>query len=219
MPSDVYDVLLELLKDDPELPTWLLKNLFHVEVPDYRFADRYTTEDRQTRPMHSEGETRYSDHDDQASMGAVMEVALDRDSRRLWRWKRCVVLLEEELDAPVRLLLFIPDPAIASWYQRHIEADTSSAPLRPYVFTRPEMPRTMNVDLAWEHPALIMLSAYCHATDPDVDDMFPAVAVAVRSGIAARELAYDDHMRSWLPEAVASRWANYLLTAADPAAN
>jgi hypothetical protein len=217
MPSDAHEVPIQLVKEDPELPAWLLRNHFHVDVPEYKFANAYATDARQTRTMHSDGATRYSDHADKASMGAVTEVQLGRDPRKLRTWKTYVALLEEDLDVPVRLVLFIPDPAIASWYWRLLRTDgTSSIPLQPYMFSRGEMPPIVDVDLAWEHPALVMLSAYCNAGEPGIDDMFPAACVAVRSGDEARELAYNDYMLSWLPEAAAARWRDYMTTTAGP---
>lgn len=135
-----------------------------------------------------------------------------RDPAKRRTWKLYVAQLEAELDVNAALLVYCPNPVVARWYRRMFESEGLSLLLRPLVFTPHEVPVVMDVEVARANPALAVLSAVCHGGHAEVDEMFPALAEALRALGPHRAILYYDVVLAGLPVAARARWEAFMTT-------
>ena len=134
--------------------------------------------------------------------GAVYEVQLGRDPRKLGSWKLYIGHLEAEFQIKASLVVFVPDPAVARWYRDQIAADTrSGARLHPRLFTAADVPLAADVGRAAARPAPVLLAATCHLDDAEIDVMFPALLAALDALDPEKKIFYDDATVGRLPAA------------------
>jgi hypothetical protein len=207
-----------LAKADPDVVAWLLTNVFEVKVPNYDHARVHATDVRVMVPAtyHADTMLLYCDMADQPLLGVVLEVQRSEVRRKLRTWKLYVAQLEAELEVSVALLVFCPDPTLAGWYRRLLEPDGSSLTLRPLIYTPEDVPLVLDVVLARANPALAVLSALCHAGQAELDEMFPALAEALRSAGPKKEFLYYDIVLAGLPPAARVRWEAFMTTTLEP---
>jgi len=124
-----------------------------------------------------------------------------------------VAQLEVELTVNVALVVYCPKPALAERYRDMFESEGLSLPLRPFIFTPPEVPLVTDVELARANPALAVLSAICHGGKAAVDAVFPAIAEALRALGPKKAILYYDIVLAGLPPAPRARWEAYMSTA------
>ncbi|HET8659094.1 MAG TPA: hypothetical protein VFM55_08870 [Micromonosporaceae bacterium] len=193
---------------------WLLGNLFDLRVPDYHHTRAQTIDVwvQVPRTHHTVSMVLFCNLDDRPLLAVVLEVQRGRD-RTKWRtWKLYVAHLEAELNVNAALVVYCPDPAVARWYKNMFECEGISLPLRPFVFTPDDVPLVADVQVAQAHPALVVLSAICHGDHAEVDDMFPALAEALRSLGSKRAILYYDVVLAGLPAAARARWEAFMTT-------
>jgi hypothetical protein len=214
MPSGEHESPVALAKLDPDLVAWLLATVFEMKVPDYDHARLQDTDVRimVPRTYHADGMVLFCDAADKPLLAVVLEVQRSRDETKRRTWKLYVSQLETELDLAVALVVYCPDAAVAGWYRRLCEQDGSSLLLRPFIFTPDEVPLVVDVDLARANPALAVLSAICHGGQPEIDDMFPALAEALRSLGPSQAVSYYDVVLAGLPAAARARWEAFMST-------
>src|SRR5262249_25062612 len=126
--------------------------------------------------------------------------------------KLYVVQLEAELNVNAALVVYCPDPAIARRYRGMFEFEGLSLALRPFIFTPHDVPLVSDVELARANPALAVFSAICPGDDAEVDEMFPALAEALRAHGPEKAILYYDIVLAGLPEAPRVRWEAYMTT-------
>jgi hypothetical protein len=217
MPSAEHETPIALAKLDPGLVAWLLANLFDVKVPDYHHARSQATDVRVVIPRtyHADGMLVFCDATDQPVLAAVLEVQRAWDPGKRWTWKLYVAQLETELTVSVALVVYCPDPALARRYRDMFDFDGISLLLRPLIFTQSDVPLVVDVELARTHPALAVLSALCHAGQPEVDAAFPALAAALQALGSKKAILYYDIVLAGLPEAPRTRWEAFMTTTLD----
>ena len=74
------------------------------------------------RTYHADGMVLFCDAAGRPPMGAVLEVQRGWDITKLCTWKLYVAQLEAELDVATVLVVFCPDPAIATWLRPAVTA-------------------------------------------------------------------------------------------------
>jgi hypothetical protein len=212
MPSGEHESPLALAKLDPDLIAWLLANVFDVKVPDYHHARTQAADVRMLVPRtyHADGMVLLCDPSDRPVLAAVLEVQRGRDPTKRRTWKLYVAQLEAELGVDAALLVFCPDPAVARWYRRMFDADGLSLSLRPMIFTPGDIPLLADVGLARDNPALVVLSAICHAGQAEVEALFPALAQALRTVGPDRAVLYYDVVMAGLPPAARTQWRAFM---------
>lgn len=141
MPSAEHESPVALAKLSPDLLAWLLVNLFDIKVPAYHHARTQATDVRVMVPRtyHADSVLLFCDSDDRPLLVVVLEVQRGRDPRKRRTWKLYVAQLEAELDAPVALVVFCPDRAVAGWVER-LDLDGLCLSLRPLLFTPDDVP-------------------------------------------------------------------------------
>jgi len=113
------------------------------------------------------------------------------------------------------LVVFCPDPSIARRYLGMFEFEGLSLPLRPFIFTPKDVPLLVDVEQASASPALAAFSAICHGRDAEVDEVFPALAAALRTLGPAKAILYHDIVLAGLPQAPRARWEAFMSTTID----
>jgi hypothetical protein len=157
------------------------------------------------------------DATDRPLLVVVFEVQRGRDNDKPLVWKLYLAEVEKTLRVPSALVVYCPDPAIAGWCRRRVERTNGpSLPLRPLIFTPADVPVVLDEKLARAHPTLAILSAVCHAREPDIDQMFPAVLAAMRSVDAKTAVSYYDVVLSGLPTEARARWEAFMTITAGP---
>ncbi len=214
MPSGEHETPIALAKLDPGLVVWLLAHLFDVKVPDYDHARAQPTDVRVVVPRtyHADGMLLFCDAVDDPVLAVVLEVQRGWDPGKRWMWKLYVAQLEVELTVNVALVVDCPDPAIARRYRGLFEGEWLSLLLRPFILTPHDVPLVVDVELARANPALAVFSAICHGGDADVDEMFPALAQALRALGPKNAILYHDIVLAGLPQAPRARWEAYMST-------
>lgn len=206
-----------LAKQDPDLVAWLLVNLFDFKVPAYHHARTQATDVQVLVPRtyHADGMVLFCDAHDRPLLAVVLEVQRSRDRTKQRTWKLYVAQMEAELDAPVALLVFCPEPAVAGWYERQLELEGLCLTLRPLIFTPEQVPLVADLDLARANPTLTVLSAICHGDQTEVDDLFPALAEALQAVGPNRAILYYDVVLAGLPLPARARWEAFMTTAVE----
>ncbi len=214
MPSAEHETPIALAKLDPGLAAWLLTNLFDIKVPDYHHARTVATDVRVVVPRtyHADGMLVFSDSDDQPVLAVVLEVQRRWDSGKRWTWRLYVAQLEAELTVNAALIVYCPDAMVARRYRDMCEADGVSLLLRPLIFTPHDVPLIIETEVAQTHPALAVLAALCHASGPNVDAAFPALAAALQALGPSKAILYYDIVLAGLPEAPRTRWEAFMTT-------
>jgi len=77
------------------------------------------------------------------------------------------------------------------------------------------VPLLVDVEQALASPALAAFSAICHGRDAEVDEVFPALAAALRTLGPAKAILYHDIVLAGLPQAPRSRWEAFMSTTID----
>jgi hypothetical protein len=175
MPSAEHETPVALTRLDPDLPAWLLRNLFEVKLPDYDHARSHATDVRMMVPRtyHADSMVLFCDASDRPLLAAVPEVQRGWDLAKRRTWKLYVAQLEAELDVDAALLVYCPDPVISRRYRNLLEANGLCLSLRPLIFTPDDVPLVVDKDVARASPALAVLSALCHGDLAEVEAAFP----------------------------------------------
>jgi hypothetical protein len=215
MPTAEHETPIALAKLDPDLVAWLLTNVFDIKVPSYDHARAQPTDVRVLVPRtyHADGMVLFCDPADLPLLAVVLEVQRSPDRAKRRTWKLYVAQLEAELEVSAALVVFCPDPVLARWYERLVAADGLSLLLRPLIFTPDDVPLVRDVELARANPALAVLSAICHGGQTELDDMFPALAEALRALGPKRAILYYDIVLAGLPVPARVRWEEFMTTA------
>jgi hypothetical protein len=184
MPTAEHEIPLALAKLDPDMVARLLAAVFGVKVPGYDHARAQDTDVRiiVPRSYRADNMVVFCNSEDTPLSAGCLEVQRSRDLRKLRVWKLYVASLENELDADVILIVFVPGPAVGRWYCRQLEADgPSSVALRPWIFTPDDLPLVVDTATARADPELAVFSLICHAGEAGVDAAFPAILDLLRS--------------------------------------
>src|SRR5688500_12465024 len=90
------------------------------------------------------------------------------------------------------LLANLFDVKVPDYHHARSQATDVRVVLRPLIFTQSDVPLVVDLDVARIHPALAVLSALCHAEQPEVDAAFPALAVALQALGPRKAILYYD---------------------------
>ena len=217
MPTAQHEAPVALTRLDPDLPAWLLKNLFDVKVPDYDHARSHATDVRVMVPRtyHADGMVLFCDPSDRPQLASVLEVQRGWDLAKRRTWKLYVAQLEAELDVDAALLVYCPDPAISRRYRSLFATNGMCLSLRPLIFTPDDLPLIVDKDIARASPAMAVLSALCHGDAAEVESAFPALMEALRAVGQEKEPLYYDVVLAGLPAAARTLWEKFMTSLID----
>jgi hypothetical protein len=165
MPSLEHEMLVELLREHPELVLSLLRaslgipidgdvevaaspeNLTEIQPPERR-ADLVLI-------VRAPGSGA-------ASFAAIVEVQLRRDPRKRWTWPAYQAVLRSRLRCPVQIVVVTLDEDTARWCEEPIVLDDLGSRLCPVVIGPSQVPVVTEVERARCHPEVALLGVLAH---------------------------------------------------------
>ena len=214
MPSQLHEVLLLLFRNRPQLAPELLREVLHVELPDYTEVRIDSAELTQVQPTEYRADLVVLLLDDVPVLGIVLEAQLHRDDDKRFVWPVYVTNLRGRIRCPVTLMVISPDDAVARWCAQPIELGGGNV-FHAMVIGPSGVPIVTDEAVAMRDPELAVLSAMAHGrtADPDIAVQIAIAAIGASVGLdAERSVLYFDLVRASLGD-VAKR----SLQAMDPA--
>ena len=177
MLSFEHEILVELFRDNAELPVELLRACAGITC-DHARVERGSIDLSQVAPAryHADAVTVLRDRSDAPVTGVIVEVQRNIDSDKLLTWPVYVATLRAQLACAAVLLVVAPRPEVAAWARRPIELGHPGFCLSPIVIGYGDVPRIRDRAKASRLPELAVLSTIAH---PELE-----VAEAAISAIA-----------------------------------
>jgi hypothetical protein len=151
-----------------------------------RVAEATMTED-QAVERRADLVVELNDRSGRPVMGVVAEVQLCRDRRKRFTWPYYAAALRVRLQAPVRLLVVAPNPAVAGWAAKPIAMGHPGWTFVPVVLGPAAIPVVTDPREAAAEPELAVLSAIAHGERSE-----PEVGMRVAQAALGAALALDD---------------------------
>ncbi|MCX4247441.1 hypothetical protein [Paraliomyxa miuraensis] len=161
--------MVKLVTEYPELWPELLRRCLGIELPD----DVEVLQGPETvRQLHA------ADHTADGTMvvkrvcdGApvealVNEIQCKRDDDKWWTWPLHLAGIRARLKCPTTLVVLTPYQSTARWAARPIDVGRGRMTLRPLVIGPAQIPCTMDLDDARQHPALATMAVMVHGRRP-----------------------------------------------------
>jgi len=167
--TEHHEIILELLREQPEVITELLSAHVHVHVPRTATARTLEASANQLRPVELDADMVLSfEWGDQGEnkVLVVVEVQRSKKDEKLRSWPLYHAHLRRKSGGHVLLVVIATTDAVAAWARENIEIGQPASSFVPIVFGPAEAP-PMTPEEAWARPALAMLSAFVNLEHPD----------------------------------------------------
>ena len=120
MPSIEHEALLELFRNRPELAACLLRDVLHVELPQYAETRIESAELTDVQPAEYRADLVVLLYDNKPVYGIVVEVQRSRKTRKRYAWPVYATSLRARLRCPTCVLVYSPYKSIARWAAKPI---------------------------------------------------------------------------------------------------
>ena len=161
----------------------------------------YRTAANGNAPGDDAGDRSGNRDDDCAAEAIIVEVQLDRDSKKRRSWPRYITGVHSRLGCLATLLVITIDDRVAAWCARPIPLDRNGSVIRPLVLGPRTLPRVTDIEQASRFPELAVLSAVARGNDHDAAEI-AAVGLVACSGLdSPRSTRYADFIMASLDEA------------------
>ncbi len=191
-----------LLRNRPELTAELLSELLGVHLPSYDEVRFESAELSDVEPAEYRADlVVVLERDGKSVLAIVVEVQLNIDADKHYRWPAYLSGLRSRLRVPTCLLVIAPDRSVARWCAEPIETGHPSFVLEPLVLGPDGIPLVADVEQAERAPELAVLSTMAHGRG----DQALAVALAALGAASGlddeRSRLYADLVLSSIGEA------------------
>jgi hypothetical protein len=204
MPSMPHDSRVLLFRNRPELAVELLRDVLHVDLPDYREARIGTIDLTEIQPAEYRADVVIELVDDDPVGGIVVEVQRTTDEDKRLSWPAYAAVLRSRLKRKVCLLVVTTKESVARWARQPIELGGGNW-FRPLVLGPGAIPAVTDEAVARSDPELAVLSAMAHGKDRNIAQAATIAAAALDASItldADRSQLYYDLVLTSLSEAV-----------------
>jgi len=170
--TEHHEIILELLREQPEVISELLSAHVAVHVPRTATARMLEANANQLRPVEFDADMVLSfewgdrGEADVQEVLVVVEVQRSKKEEKLRSWPLYHAHLRRKSGGHVLLVVIATTDAVAAWAREHIELGQPASSFVPIVFGPAEAP-PMTPEEAWARPALAMLSAFVNLEHPD----------------------------------------------------
>lgn len=189
MPSDLHEILLDLVEHAPQVLSRLLPEHADLLPASLRATAQKTQAKQQTHVNADLVLEVCRDGRARPGLGLVVEAQLRVDERKALTWPHYVTSLHLQLALPAYLVVITLDPKVAAWAKGPFEV--GSMTLRPWVIGPQDIPAITDEGGAQEAPELAMMSALAHR-----DRLASAqIVTAIRKALDALDHPYRD--RYW----------------------
>ena len=202
MPSMAHEVFVDLFKNRPSLAAEVLIELLGVSLPPYTEARLASADLTEIQPAEYRADAVVVLLDGDAPVRVIIvEVQLAVDPRKRLSWPAYVTVSRAIHGCPAGLLVFAPDPVVASWCAEPIETGVPRFVLYPPVLNRTAVPVITDPEEAARRPELGVLSAMAHGQGEQGLTIAAAVLPAIRGLDDDRASLYYDLVYTSLHEA------------------
>jgi hypothetical protein len=216
MPSIEHELLVDLIRERPEVTVPLLHDKLGVELPGFKQVRLEAADLTDVRPTEYRADAvvtfRGPERADKPVLGVVVEIQLNRDGDKRWVWPVYVATLRARLRCPVLLLVVCPNAAVAAWCGAPIEIGHPGWVLSPLVLGPDRVPVVTDIEQVAGVVELMLLSAVAHGTHPNHKKILNALAFALSTDNPDRAVRYAEIASAVLPEPARPYWEE-LMTA------
>ena len=178
MPSLTHEVVLELLRNQPDLLPTLLQHIGHPEVPPDAIVRVGAADANLMVPVEYRADMVLLVGEPDPTIVFVIEAQLGIDLAKLLKWPAYLANLRVRYKCPVVLVIFTVDEAVMRWASQPIHLGGDSV-IVPIVFGPGNLPRIVDVEEARKCPALALLSALAYGKDENAAELVAAAKVAI----------------------------------------
>lgn len=169
MPSLEHAALVEMFRTNPRLLPYLLREVFHMPVPEALTITIAEAALDQVKPIEFRADLVLELRDpNQGSpqLAAILEVQLGPDEDKRYSWPAYLILGRSRHRCETCVIVLAPDPAVAVWAQRPIRIGPGNE-LRVHVLGPAEIPIVHDPAALAAFPELAVLAAIAHGNEPE----------------------------------------------------
>jgi hypothetical protein len=189
MPSLLHEGIIALVRERPELAAELLRELLHVEVPEFTEARLAEASLNDIVPTEYHADAVVLLVAGKPVFGIILEAQLQDDGNKRFTWPMYAVSARARFRCPFVLLVVTPDAATARWAAQSVDLGGGNI-WRPFVVGPEGVPVITEPDRAAREPQLAVLSVMAHGRGADVQ-----TAVAIASAAAAAAAGLPEALR------------------------
>jgi hypothetical protein len=158
MPSQMHEVLIEMVRERPAMVADLLAGPLGVQVPPFEKALLSSSDLTEIAPTEyrADGVVTLQDADGPA-LAVVLEVQLRVDPRKRETWPVYFATVHARLRCAVSLLVLCPDRLTANWCAEPIRIGDPGMVLTPVVLGPHKVPVVADIEQARAVPELAVL--------------------------------------------------------------
>ena len=194
MPSQVHEAFVFLFRNRPALAAEILRDVLHVEVPNYSEARIESSELTDMQPAEYRADLVVLLYEGVPVLGIVVEVQLQPDEAKWYSWPNYVTGLRARIRCDVYLLVVTSEDSVARWASQPIKLGGESR-IVPLVIGPSGVPVVTDEEAAKTDPELAVLSAMAHGQDADADQALKIAVAAMTASVgldATRSTLYSD---------------------------
>jgi hypothetical protein len=189
MPSLLHEGIIALVRERPELAAELLRELLHVDVPEFTEARLAEASLNDIVPTEYHADAVVLLVAGKPVFGIILEAQLQDDGNKRFTWPMYAVSARARFRCPFVLLVVTPDAATARWAAQSVDLGGGNI-WRPFVVGPEGVPVITEPDRAAREPQLAVLSVMAHGRGADVQ-----TAVAIASAAAAAAAGLPEGLR------------------------
>ncbi|WP_084654248.1 hypothetical protein [Nocardia altamirensis] len=176
MPSNLHEIIIELVRRRPELIAELLTSVLGMSLPEHDGARLDSTDLPDIEPTEYRADAVVTlTAATKPVLSVVVEVQLQPDKDKIWSWPVYLTTLRARLRCLVLLVVVCPNQRAATSC-RHPITVAPGFVLTPVVLSPNDVPMVTDPDVAAAHPALAVLSAIAHRHSTERDAILKALA-------------------------------------------
>jgi hypothetical protein len=205
MPSLEHEMLVELLREHPELVLALLRAAFGLTTDGDVEVAASPENLTEIQPPERRADLVLivrSPGSGVATRAAIVEVQLRRDTRKRWTWPAYQAVLRARLACPVHVVVVTLDEDTARWCAEPIDLDGLGSLLRPLVIGPSRVPVVTEIERARRHPEIALLGVLAHRRDAVAFTAARALLFALDAVDEDRARWYADIVLGFVDEAV-----------------
>ena len=165
MPSLEHEMLVELLREHPDLVLTLLRAAFGIAIDGDVEVAASPENLTEVQPPERRADLVLivrAPGSGVATHAAIVEVQLRRDARKRWAWPAYQAVLRSRLACPVQVVIVTLDEDTARWCAEPIDLDGLGSRLCPVVIGPSRLPAVTEVERARRHPEVALLGVLAH---------------------------------------------------------
>jgi hypothetical protein len=178
MPKVSHEAVVQIVRDAPSLLLDLLwpegqGSATALHLTQTEFVDTVLAEYRADALV-------LLGREDAPEAAAVIEVQLDPNALKLFRWPILLAGAFARFRCPIDLIVITLDRGVAEWARRPLVVGRLRGAMNvtPTVIGPDQIPRITDIEQARRSPGLAVLSALAHADDPEAVDIAAAALTA-----------------------------------------